>query len=143
MANKQKNKADFLVNGQPSYAKEVDANQKAVGYNLGRAEANLQQQQRELLQQQQLMQVQTMMMMQQEDELRKMKQEIADSIQQMAMPAGIPPDMLAQQAMASGAPPPMMEDPMGMPPDAMGGMPPDMAGGGLPPEAMGMPSGMM
>lgn len=123
MNNKQKNKSDFLVNGQPSYAKEVRANQKAVGYNLGKAEASLIEQQKKLLEQQQLIQLQTAFMMQKEDEFKKLLSEVQNAIQQMPMPASLPPEAIAQQlppeAIPMGGPP--MGTPMGGPP-----MPPPM-----------------
>jgi hypothetical protein len=123
---KQKNKSDFLVNGQPKYADVVKANDKAVGYNLGKSQANLLEQQKKLVEQQSMMNVQQMMMMQKEDELRKVLSEINSAINQMApppMPDALMGEQMMSPEMAMGGMPPAGA----MPPD-MGGMTPDMQG---------------
>lgn len=113
--NKQKNKSDFVVNGQPKYADVVKANDKAVGYNLGKSQANLLEQQKKLVEQQTMMNMQQMFMMQKEDELRKLLAEVSNSINQMPLPP-MPDEMMGEQ---------MMTPEMAM---SGGGMPPDMAG---------------
>jgi hypothetical protein len=128
--NKQKEKTDFLVNGQPKYANVAKANEQAVSYGLGVAAARLLEQQKRLVEQQSMMQVQQMFLMQKEDELKKLHATVMDSINQM-QPPPMPDNIMAEQMMG------------GQPGMAMSGMEPQGMPQGMPPEMMGNQQGIM